>query len=246
VVPGEPHSLLLVEQDPEIAMPIVEQLAADGFPTALAHTAAHACALAANSPPALAIIGRLDPPRGALDLLAQIRGEGAPWREDLPVVVLGSPARPADLLRAFAAGADDFLPRPAAGGVGGGGAALAYLELCARLRSLLRRAAHAQASPRAHVSVGPLSIDPRSRVVLLHGQPVRLRPREYALLLHLAREPTRVFTKHELLRVLWGFQAPSCTRTLDSHACRLRRKLAPHAHESWVLSVRAVGYRLTE
>jgi DNA-binding response OmpR family regulator len=176
-------------------------------------------------------------------LLAEIRSGDTPWHAHLPVIILGSPSRPVDLLRAFSLGADDFLARPELWGEGEVG--LHYLELRARLRSLLRRAAHAAEPSLPRLCLGPLLIDTSTRAVLLHDQPICLRPREYALLLHLAREPTRVFSKHDLLRALWGFQAPSTTRTLDSHACRLRRKLLPHSSEPWVINVRGVGYRLT-
>jgi DNA-binding response OmpR family regulator len=69
--------------------------------------------------------------------------------------------------------------------------------------------------------------------------------KEYALLAHLATDPTCVFTKHELLRDVWGFRAPGRTRTLDSHACRLRHKLAHPGHGDFVENVWGVGYRLT-
>jgi DNA-binding response OmpR family regulator len=241
-VVGTP-SILVVEHDPEIAAPIVEQLVADGYSAALAHSARHARALAAISAPALVVLGRLDSPSAALDLLCEIRGEHDPWGRHLPVIVLGSSASHLDLLRAFSLGADDFLARPHESGDGEVG--LCYLELRARLQSLLRRAAHARQSPSSPLCVGPLLIDTGSRAVLLHDRPISLRPREYALLLHLARQPTRVFSRHDLLRALWGFQGSSCTRTLDSHASRLRHKLAHHASEPWVINVRGVGYRLT-
>ncbi len=240
----EAPSILLIEYQPEIGVPIREQLAADGYCAALAHTAQHARSLAAIAAPALVILGHLDSPHGALELLAEIRDDRLPWRESLPVIVLGAPAGPADLLRAFDAGADDFLSRPD-GWRHDCGVDLDYLELRARSRSLLRRAARAPATAMSRLSAGPLCIDTRSRAVFLHDQPIRLRPREYALLLHLAREPTRVFTRSDLLRAVWDFQVPVHARTLDSHACRLRRNLARHSSERWVISVRGVGYRLT-
>jgi DNA-binding response OmpR family regulator len=235
-------SILVIEHDPEIGGPIVEQLTADGYRSAFAHTAQHARALAVISPPALILLGHLDPSSGALELLAEIRNGDRPWQEHLPVIVLGSPARPIDLLRAFAAGADDYLARSAGWDQDGNG--LDYLELRARLQSLLRRATFSIEPPLPRLCIGPLLIDTSSRAVELHDRPIRLRPREYALLLHLAQEPTRVFTKHDLLRALWGLQVPSYTRTLDSHACRLRGKLALVSTERWVINVRGVGYRL--
>jgi DNA-binding response OmpR family regulator len=232
-------AILLVDCDPDIGQALTQQLHADGYRATLAHTAQHFCALSRSSPPALAILGRFDSPRGALDLLAQIRHGDTPCGKDLPVIVLGAPAHQLDLLRAFAHGADDFLARP-------GGAGFKYLELRARLQALLRRCAHAApAATPPKFDVGALSIDTRSRSVLLHEEPVRLRSREYALLVHLAREPTRVFTKHDLLRAIWGHQATCHTRTLDSHASRLRGKLARCSGEHWIVNVRGVGYRLT-
>jgi DNA-binding response OmpR family regulator len=231
-------AILLVDCDPDIGQALTQQLQADGYRATLARTVQHFSVLASQSPPALAILGRLDSPRGSLDVLAQIRNGATPCPEDLPVIVLGVPAHQLDLLRAFAAGADDFLARP-------GGAGFKYLELRARLQALLRRCACAPAATPPKLDVGALSIDARSRSVLLHDQPIRLRSREYTLLLHLAREPTRVFTKQELLRAVWGQQAPAHTRTLDSHASRLRNKLARCAGEHWIVNVRGVGYRLT-
>jgi DNA-binding response OmpR family regulator len=76
---------------------------------------------------------------------------------------------------------------------------------------------------------------------------IELSAKEFALLHMLARDPVRVFTKEELLRDVWGFQSMGSTRTLDSHASRLRRKLAPTPEgRRWVVNVWGVGYRLTD
>jgi DNA-binding response OmpR family regulator len=80
--------------------------------------------------------------------------------------------------------------------------------------------------------------------VSLHGEQMRLRRLEYELLVRLASSPRRVFRKQELLSTVWGYPTAT-TRTLDSHASRLRRKLAAAAgEEGWVINVRGVGYRL--
>ncbi len=91
---------------------------------------------------------------------------------------------------------------------------------------------------------GELTIDPRTRVVTYGPMPVSLRRREYALLLHMARDPERVWTRHELLRDVWGFRAAGTTRTVDTHASRVRRALAAAGAVGWMPSTWGVGYRL--
>ena len=117
-----------------------------------------------------------------------------------------------------------------------------YEELLERIRAVLRRVAPSEA-----VEVGPLTIDPRTRRVTLHGDRVPLAQKEYELLLVLAREPDRVFTKKELLRTIWGYPGDLRSRTLDSHASRLRRKLREVDPETRLIAnVWGVGYRLLD
>jgi DNA-binding response OmpR family regulator len=110
------------------------------------------------------------------------------------------------------------------------------------LHALLRRSVgdERRAGP---LQIGPLRIDIAAHAATLHGDRLELRPLEYDLLLYLAADPRRVFSKHELLKAVWGYRSTGATRTLDSHACRLRRKLSV-AGEQWVINVWGVGYRL--
>jgi len=226
--------ILVVDADAEVGQAIVDQLRMDGYRSILAQSAGHARALAAQCPLKAIVLGELGSPRGALEVLAEIRhspAEGSPWDAATPVIMVSARTEELDLARAFSSGADDFMARPAR-----------YAELRARLQAVLRRA-YGESTPRL-LCVGALEIDTASHAVTLSGQPIELCRREYELLVHLASEPERVFTKSELLRSVWGFQSPGATRTVDSHACRLRRKLGANGGR-WVVNVWGVGYRLT-
>jgi DNA-binding response OmpR family regulator len=135
-----------------------------------------------------------------------------------------------DAVAALDSGADAVLARDAPA------------ELRARVRALLRRRSPA---PPGGVAVGPLEIDVRARQVALAGEPLTLRPREFALLACLASEPGRVFTKRELVRSCWGGREPSPrSRALETQIVRLRRHLG--CHGALLVTVWSVGYMLTE
>ena len=156
------------------------------------------------------------PDGSGLDLIRRVRAaDGIASRLDpaLPFIVLSGCASELDRVRGFERGADDYVTKPfayrgAAAAGRGGAAALADAD----------RAAGGCGS-------GTLEIDPAARAATVRGERVELAAKEFALLRTLAASPTRVFTKEELLREVWGFRSMGSTRTLDSHACRLRAKL---------------------
>lgn len=152
---------------------------------------------------------------------------------DVPVIVIGAAGSDTvDRVRAFERGCDDFVARP-----------FDYEELLARIRAILRRTA----PPTGDVRVaGAIRVDEVTRTVTVAGRSVRLAGKEYELLLKLMSEPNRVWTKEQLLRDVWGFRALGRTRTLDSHASRLRRKLQGDGDGPFVVNVWGVGYRLFE
>ena len=152
---------------------------------------------------------------------------------DVPVIVLGDPDSDSiDCVRALERGCDDFVPRP-----------FDYEELLARIRAVLRRTA-----PPGHevLRAGPIEVDRATRRVRVSGRQAALAGKEYELLLKLMTDPQRVFTKEELLREVWGVRSLGRTRTLDSHASRLRRKLQATGEGPFVLNVWGVGYRLLD
>jgi DNA-binding response OmpR family regulator len=156
---SERRPILVVGADADFGQALGRQLLADGYHVTLAHTAGHAAVLAAARTPCLVVLGELDPPRGALDLLEAIRrrqpaGKHGPWPPGVPVIVLSSAAEQTDLLRAFDAGADDFLARP-----------IQYLEL----RSFI-------SSTRRHVISSSGAKNRRLRTAPVVGWSIRPRP----------------------------------------------------------------------
>jgi DNA-binding response OmpR family regulator len=223
-----PSALLLTEPEEATRSFLERHLIQDGFDVVGADNV-EALDLVEAARPDLVLIGD---PEG-LELCRRLR-EGAPgrsWGREVPVILLGGQeSDPVDRVRAFDRGCDDYLDRP-----------FHYDELVARIRAVLRRTAPAESE---RLAAGEIEIDRPTRRVTVGGDRVLLPTKEYELLVKLASDPHRVFTKDELLREVWGFRSHGRTRTLDSHASRLRRRLAKPGGASYVRNVWGVGYCL--
>ena len=231
----DPPTVVIVEDHSITRRFLADNLAADGFEPLEARSAGEGLHLIALRSPDLAIVDLGLPDHDGLDLLREVRhAADRPGGPDphLPVLILTGRGTELDRVRGFERGADDYLVKP-----------FSYPELRGRLGALLRRAGARGRPGRARV--GSLEIDAPARGVWIDGRPVRLSNKEFSLLAVLATEPSRVFTRAELLRDVWGFQSPGATRTLDSHACRLRQKLNVGA-QRFVVNVWGVGYRLID
>jgi DNA-binding response OmpR family regulator len=227
--------ILLIEDDPVLRTFLADNLTADGFEMLVAETLRDGVRMLEYQQPDLALVDIALPDGSGLDLIARVRAaDGLATRLDpeLPLVVLTGRAAEVDRVRGFEKGADDYVAKP-----------FSYGELRMRLHAVLRRTRARRGGGR--MRVGEMEVDPASREVRLRGERVDLSQKEFALLRALATEPTRVFTKQELLRDVWGFRSPGATRTLDSHACRLRHKLGTQG-DRFVVNVWGVGYRLID
>ena len=230
-----PATILIVEDHRATRTFLADNLSADGYEILESESADEAQRLMESSFPDLAIVDLGLPDRDGLELLRGVReADRVAGRldPDLPLLVLSGRASELERLRGFDRGCDDYVIKP-----------FSYPELHARIGALLRRNRLRPGAGR--IRVGPLELDPVARQVWLDRQPLSLSKKEFALLRALAAEPTRVFTREELLRGVWGFRALGATRTLDSHACRLRRKLNAGGAQ-FVVNVWGVGYRLVD
>jgi DNA-binding response OmpR family regulator len=232
---SEPEATLVVCEDDAPTLDLLcDHLDADRFRALPASSAADALRLCHYNDPDLLLLDLRLPDASGLDVLREIRASGGPTgRFDpvLPVIVLSGRSTEVDRVRGFAEGADDYVVKP-----------FHYQEVAARIRAVLRRRDSRREGPRR---IGDLFIDPSRRKVRVADREVPLANKEFALLRALAADPHRVFTKDELLRDVWGFRSMGRTRTLDSHASRLRRKLDPETGR-YVVNCWGVGYRLLD
>ena len=225
------RGVLLVYGEERANAALIGELEQDGYQV---QRASHPRTLAERCEPGqvdLVIFG-MAPARG-LEMLRALRADAlAPGAGSLPVLWMSTSSETTtSLLRAFYAGADDVTRHP-----------LGYAELLARVSALMRRR-HSLINGAAVLSHGLLTVDTLACTATFAGVPVELRPREFALLVHLAREPTRVHEKQEILRAVWSYQCPGRTRTVDSHASRLRRTPARRCRRERV-GVRGLRHRL--
>ena len=227
------RGVLVVEDDERTAAFLADNLRADGFRVGIASDAGEAVRAIEVRRPDLVVLDLSLATSSGLTVLDRIRtadGLGTRIDPSLPVIILSGRGAEIDRVRGLTRGADDYVVKP-----------FLYNELLARVQAVLRRAAGRPGE--GSLLVGDLSLDPLTRKVRVGDRDVVLSAKEFALLHALARQPTKVFSKAELLRDVWGYMSLGATRTVDAHACRLRKKLGG---PRWVVSVRGVGYRLVD
>jgi two-component system response regulator RegX3 len=217
--------LLVVEDDPGIAEPLCRGLQREGFDVDLVITGAEALAAAECDLVLLDL--------GLPDLDGQVVCRRLRERSAIPIIVVTARAEEVDRVTLLELGADDYVVKP-----------FGFRELVARIRAVLRRTSgdHLQGEPAVRIEVGPLQIDTRTRGVSFADRSVTLTPKEYDLLVYLARDPDTVHTREQIIEAVWDENWWGSTKTLDVHVASLRKKLAPETIEN----VRGVGYRLVD
>ncbi|GAA3174785.1 response regulator transcription factor [Blastococcus jejuensis] len=223
--------LLVVEDDERIRTALIRALRERGHAVSSAGTALEGLRQAVEDRPDLVVLDLGLPDLDGREMLRMLRAVSA-----VPVIIATARDDDDSVVQALDSGADDYVLKPFQAG-----------QLEARIRAVLRRAAGGADAASAAVTVGELSVDPRSRRVTQSGRPVDLSPKEFDLLAYLAARAGTVVTKRELLAEVWQLPYGGSDKTVDVHLSWLRRKLGETAAEPRLLqTVRGVGVRLAE
>lgn len=224
--------ILIIEDNTTLAQGLRGNLEVEGHSVAIAADGESGVRAIRAAPPDLVILDLMLPDQSGFRILREVREQGF----DRPVLVLTALGAEEDKVRGLRLGADDYVTKP-----------FGLLELIARVEVLLRRAGRSApaAAEAAEIRFGDITVYPATHTVLRGEELVPLRPKEYELLLALARRGGRVASRAELLTEVWSYGDDVLSRTVDTHVAELRRKLeADPAEPQHVLTVRKVGYRL--
>ena len=219
--------ILVVDDEKTLVKGIKFNLENEGYEVECAYDGSSAVELARNTRFDLLILDVMMPEVDGLEACMRIREFS-----NVPIIMLTAKSEDADKLMGFECGADDYLTKP-----------FNILELKARVRALLRRAAGVQRDQGAVLSVGDMVLNTEERVAVRDGQTVDLTAKEYDLIELLMRNPRRVYSRENLMNVVWGYSYAGDYRTVDVHIRRLREKLEKNpAEPDHIMTKWGVGY----
>ncbi len=221
--------ILLVEDDKTIRITVEFALTREGYAVTCAEDGAAGLESARETRPDLVLLDVMLPEMTGIEVARTLRYEG----DEVPIIMLTALDGDEDKVRGLDAGADDYITKP-----------FSTTELLARVRAHLRRShAHGQgAGDGARIEAGELLIDKEAARVLVAGQPVELRSKEYALLVALAQRPGMLCTRQWIAEQVWNEEFLSTSRTIDTHVRRIRKAIN---RDGWtyIQTAHGMGYR---
>jgi len=227
------EKILVVDDEEKIAHVICAYLEKEGFAATPAYDGNKALELAQSGEFSLMVLDLMLPGISGEEVTKRLRREG----NNIPIIMLTAKGSEEERINGLGLGADDYIVKPFSPG-----------ELVARVLAVLRRARMAGVSADVlEFKTGNLQIDTRRREVRCDGKQIDLTATEYKLLVTMAKNPGRVFTRGELLDLALGSQATGYDRTIDSHIKNLRQKLSPAAGGNQLIrTVYGVGYKFED
>ena len=224
-------SILIVEDEKNIASLIEKSLRREGFHTIIAHDGDRALQLAREFEPVFVVLDLMLPKTSGWEVCRQLREES-----DVPILMLTAKEGEVDRLFGFSLGADDYVVKP-----------FSPRELVERIKAILRRTKNACMLRKTKLSFDNLLLEPEKHKLTRDGEPIPLTPSEYVLLLTLMSAPGRVFSRHELLSKLYQTSDAVVARVVDVHIGKLRQKIECNpSNPHFILTVRGVGYRFAD
>ena len=223
---AEPRTILVIEDDPDIANAVAAELLADGYRVEHADTFLGGLEAARSLRPAALLVDRGLQGEDGIGIIETLRKEG----NHTPVLVISALSSVDDRILGLKAGGDDYLVKP-----------FDMRELAARVEALLRRSVDPRVT---RLRCGDLEMDLVDRVVTCAGLPISLLPREFRLLEYFMRHPGQVVTRAMLLEDVWNFKFLAQTNVVDVQIGNLRRKLDPGGVRRFIVNVRGVGFKL--
>ncbi|MBT9552190.1 MAG: two-component system response regulator CreB [Hydrogenophaga sp.] len=221
--------ILLLEDEPAIADTLLYTLTSEGFEVTHVRLASEALAAFRAQAPDLAILDVGVPDGNGFDVCRAIRKTS-----ELPIVFLTARNEEIDRVLGLELGADDYVSKP-----------FSPREVCARVRAILRRSAGRPAAPAASGEAATLQLDETAQRIRCAGQPLALTRYEYLLLATLLKRPQRIFSRAELMDLVWGDAPDTADRTVDAHVKLLRAKLREAGVSAELIQThRNMGYSL--
>ena len=219
--------ILLVDDEPSITQLARMYLEREGFRIHEAADGESALEATQKQKPSLIVLDVMLPKLDGFEVCRKLRVSG----DQTPIIMLTARDEDIDKILGLELGADDYLTKP-----------FNPRELVARVKAILRRSESRKDAEDKPLHRGELTIDPSAREVRLASRTLDLRAQEFDLLLTLAEQPGRVFTREQLLQLAWGFDYFGQTRTVDVHIAHLRKKLDGGSVK--IETVTGVGYKL--
>jgi DNA-binding response OmpR family regulator len=226
---GDPRKILVVEDDPALALGLCDALEFEGFAVVHAKTGREGVTFFEEARPDCVILDLMLPDLNGYQVCDQVRQKDAL----VPIIMLTARSQEADKIRGLDSGADDYVTKPFSVG-----------ELVARIRALFRRTAR-PAPLRKAFTIGDASIDPAAQTLILGGETQQLSFYEVKILELLLERAGQPVTRDEILDKIWGIEATPTNRTVDNFIVKLRKKIEPSPDRpKHILTVYGVGYKL--
>jgi two-component system, OmpR family, response regulator RegX3 len=221
--------ILVIDDEPAIRDAVAYALRSDGFEVDEAHDGESGLERALSGEHDVVVLDLMLPGMSGTEVCRQLRGESA-----VPVIMLTARGGEIDRVLGLEIGADDYVTKP-----------FSMAELIGRVRAIIRRRELDRSGGQGKLRVGTLELDPLRHEARVDGEPKRLTPSEFKLLLLLAEQPDRVFSRREIMQHLWDSEYVGDQRACDIHISNLRQKLEDDpARPERIVTVRGIGYKL--